>query len=173
MGVLVVGSENNFSELRSRLFDGRVSTAVARRASKALAEANPHVDLSSLVPGTVLTIPDVPEIPARAELSLDDSVRDGVAGIATALTGTLVALRDEAALLEREARAERERTAEGLGDEAVKRAAAGDQDLAAALDAAARGLEDEEGATEGRRAGLEAAIEEFSGEIEALRKLAG
>lgn len=173
MGSLVVGSEKNFGDLHARLFEGRVAAAVLRRASDALARANPHVDLDALAPGTILTIPDVAEIPDRGALSLDDSVRDGVAGIANELTSSLAGLRDDAERLEHEARTERKQTLAAFDDDLVRRAADGNQDLAAALDAARAAIEREDAEADDRLAGLAQSIDGWSAEIETLHKLAG
>lgn len=173
MAVLVVGSEKDLSALQARLFTGRVSRARLQRAKAALAAANPHANLAKLEPGTVLTIPDIPEIPDRGALSLDDSVRGGVDGIAQELTDNLAGLLGEAKAQTRQARAERRETLAAFDDPLVRRAAKGNQDLAAALDAARTAIERDEADSEGRLKGVARSVDAWSAEIEELRKLAG
>jgi len=173
MAVLVVGSEKNLSDLQARLFTGRASGARLQRAKAALAAANPHADLGKLKPGTVLTIPDVPEIPDRGALSLDDSVRGGVDGIATELTNSLAGLLGEAKAQTKQERAGRKETLAAFDDPLVRRAAKGNQDLAAALEAARAAIERDEADAEGRLDGVARSVDAWTAEIEELRKLAG
>jgi hypothetical protein len=173
MAVLIVGSEKTFTDLRERLFTGRVSSANLQRAKAAIAAANPHADLGKLAPGTVLTIPDIPEIPDRGALSLDASVRDGVDSIAAQLTDGLAELFGDAKEQSRQSRAERKETLAAFDDPLVRRAAKGNQDLAAALQAAREALERDEAEAVVRLEGLAQSIDSWSAEIETLRKLAG
>ncbi len=173
MAVLVVGNEKNLTELRPRLFTGRVPAAALQRANAALVAANPHVDLAALVPGTVLTIPDVPEIPDRGALSLDPSVHGGVDAIAKELQRNLAAMLDEAEGVIRQERVEHKQTIAAFDDDLVHRAAEDNQDLAAALEAARDAIERAEAEASARLNGVRQAIERWNGEIETLRKLAG
>jgi vacuolar-type H+-ATPase subunit H len=174
MGILVVGNEKNFTALRDRLFTDRVpAAAVLRRANAALAAANPHADLGALVPGTVLTIPDVPELPDRGALSLDSSVHDGLTSLARELTSSLVAMRDEADGLIKEARVEHKQTIAAFDDDLVRRAADGDQELHAAIEAARSAIEQEEAGARDRLERLAQAADEWSKEIDELLTLAG
>ena len=87
MPVIIVGTEKNFAALRTRLFSGRVSNAKLQEVTEAVAEANPHVDLNSLKPGTVLTIPDSPHLSVSGDISLDDSTKELVDAVANAGVG--------------------------------------------------------------------------------------
>jgi hypothetical protein len=173
MAVLVVGNEKDLSELQARLFSGRVSGARLQRAQAALAAANPHADLAKLKPGTVLTIPDIPEIPDRGALSLDDSVAGGIDAIATELANSLADLLGEAKAQNRQERAERKETLAAFDDPLVRRAAKGNQDLAAALDAARAAIERDEADADGVLDGVAKSVDAWTAEIEELRKLAG
>jgi hypothetical protein len=173
MGILVVGNEKNFRDLRPRLFTGRVPAAALQRANAALAGANPHVDLGALQPGTVLTIPDVPEILDRGPLLLDASVQDRIAAVADELTSSLAAMRDEAKGQVRQARAEHKQTLAAFDDDLVRRAASGNPDLAAALDAARAAIEQDDADAAARLKGLSQSVDGWTAEIETLRKLAG
>jgi hypothetical protein len=173
MGILVVGSEKNFSDLQARLFGERVPAAALRRAHSALIAANPHAQLGALTPGTVLTIPDVPELPDRGALSLDSSVRDGLTRVARELTDDLAALRDEAKRQARDARGEHKRTLAAFDDARVRRAADGDEELRVSLDAARDAIEQEAAGLDDRLRDLGQAADEWSKEIEQLLELAG
>jgi hypothetical protein len=173
MGILVVGSEKNFSDLQARLFEKRVPAAVLRRANAALVAANPHANLGALLPGTVLTIPDVPELPDRGALSLDSSVGDGLARVAGEMTDSLVALRGEAEGLTEQAHAEHKRTLAAFDDKLVRRAAEADQELGAAIEAARNAIEQEAAGLDDRLRSLAAATDEWSAEIKELLSLAG
>lgn len=173
MGILVVGSEKNFSDLQARLFGERVPAAVVRRAHAALIAANPHAQLGALAPGTVLTIPDVPELPDRGALSLDSSVRDGLTSVARELTDSLAALRDEAEGLTRQAHDDHKRTLAAFDDKAVQTAAKRDQELGAALDTSRAAIEQEAAGLDERLRRLAQATDEWSAEIAELLTLAG
>jgi hypothetical protein len=173
MAVLVVGKEKSFSDLRARLLPGRRSAAALARAKAALVAANPHANLEALVPGTVLTVPDVPDIPDRGELSLDGGVRDDLASVADELMSGLAAMRGDAEALTRQERVDFKRTIGAFDDDLVRRAAAGDQDLAAALDAARAAVEQRQSESDARLELIAVAADEWTAEIKALLELAG
>lgn len=70
MPVLIVGKEKNLAQLRSRLIEGRLSREANERLTAAIRDANPHVDLKRLKPGTVLTIPKLPEVRLRPKIDV-------------------------------------------------------------------------------------------------------
>src|SRR6188472_2800717 len=107
MPVIIVGTEKNFTELRSRLFTGRVSNAKLQEVSEAIAAANPNVDLKALKPGTVLTVPDSPHLSVSGDISLDDSTKELIDAVAGAGTDALDDLVATARSAERDAAAER------------------------------------------------------------------
>ena len=107
MPVIIVGNEKNFTALRSRIFSGRVPTAAAQEVSDAIAAANPHVDLNKLEPGTVLTVPDLPHVKVAGDLSLDDTTKQVLAGIAQSGADALADIVAAAKSADRDAAAER------------------------------------------------------------------
>lgn len=168
MATLVVGSEKNLKDLRPRLFDGKVTAAVAKRAGAAIADANPGVDVDALMPGTVLAIPDLPELVLGPALA-DDALHDGLAGSDEQLRASLKALSKEAAVADRTERAERKKARAALGDPQVEDLAASDPELATEVEDARRALEAEDGAAKDRAAALDEAIAEWTAELDALR----
>jgi hypothetical protein len=100
MAQLIVGEEKNLTQLNPRLFRGRVSSNAKAKVTEAIREANPHVDPNRLEPGTVLTIPDLPEVDVRGDLSLDEISKQTIAVATSYLQATL----QEMAAAEREER---------------------------------------------------------------------
>ena len=169
MPIVVVGAERNFAALRSRLFSGRVSTAAAGRVADALRRANPHIDLDDLRPGTVLTVPDLPEVSVERELSLDEASSRAVDALFEAGTEALEGLVAAAQVLERERAAERKQLAKALDSREVRAAASQDPALAADLEATRGAVADEEAAAKERAAALKRARAEWGEELEALK----
>lgn len=112
-------------------------------------------------------------LPDRGALSLDPGVRDRLTRVARELTDELAALREEANGQTRPAHAEHKRTLAAFDDDNVRRAADGDQELAAALDAARGAIEQEDAGLDDRLRSLAEATDEWSKEIEQLLELAG
>lgn len=170
MATLVVGSETNLKDLRPRLFAGKATAAVAKRTGAAIAEANPHVDIDALTPGTVLEIPDLPDVTVGPVLA-GDPLHSGTATVDTELRASLAALRKEAAVVERSARAQRKAASAALDDPQVAELAKENPELASNIEAARIALKDADGAAKDRAAALEAAIAEWTAELDALRQV--
>jgi len=167
MATLVVGSETNLKDLRPRLFAGKATAAVATRTGAAIAEANPHVDIDALTPGTVLEIPDLPEVsvgPALAEDPLHGTSDEQ-------LRASLDGLRKEAAVAERSARAQRKAARAALDDRAVAELAKQNPELASNIEAARAALKDADAGAKDRAAALDAAIADWTAELDALRRV--
>jgi hypothetical protein len=170
MPLLIVGDEENFAALRSRLFERRVSNAIAKRVADALKAANPHADLDNLRPGVVLTVPELPEI-AIADLSLDDTVDRAVETLRADLAAAIEALQRSAAERAREAAAERKRILPLFDAEEVRAAAGRDDALAADLAAAQEAIEADAAAAKVRTTELKKAVEEWAAELDALNAI--
>jgi hypothetical protein len=170
MPVIIVGNEKNYAALRPRLFSGRVPAAAAREISAAVAAANPHADLSALKPGTILTIPDLPHVSASGDISLDDTTKEVLAGIASTGSDALDDIVAAARSVERTAAAERKQLTATLAskdlDNARKDKALGDD-----LKAVQKAVDDEEAAAKQRAADLQAARAEWSAELKTLQGL--
>jgi hypothetical protein len=170
--VLVVGSEKSFKDLRRRLFaDASVSSAAAKRVRDALVEANPHVDLARLRPGTVLTIPDRPEIHAVEDLSLGGVVQTSLDDAARALDELVAEAASAASGADREERAGIEDALRALDDDTVGRQASADPDAERALEQAVSGLKRAADAFEERKALRAASVEAWRAELSELRAL--
>src|ERR1700740_341293 len=93
MRAMGVGNANTFAALRSRLFTGRVSNTTVHEVTTAIEAANPHVDLNALQPGTVLTVPDLPKVRGRGDLSLDETTRQALRAVLETAATTLEQLQ--------------------------------------------------------------------------------
>jgi len=66
MRYAVAKDETDILELTARIFKikGRGATAASRQAEQALRQANPHLrDLTKIKPGTLIVIPEIPDLP--------------------------------------------------------------------------------------------------------------
>jgi len=173
MPVIIVGTEKNFTELRSRLFTGRVSNARLQEITQAVAEANPHVDLKALKPGTVLTIPDSPHLSVSGDISLDDSTKELIDAVAAAGSDALDDLVATARAADRNAAAERKQLTATLAKPDLAAAAKRDKALGDDLKALGKAVDDDEQASKGRTAALEEATTSWKAELESLKGLLG
>jgi len=171
MPVIIVGNEKNFAALRSRIFSGRVPSAAAREVTEAIAAANPHADLEKLEPGTVLTIPDVPHVKVSGELSLDDTSKQVLAGIAQASTDALEDILAAARAAEKNAATERRELTAALGAKELDDAAKQDKDLDSDVKAVRKAVDDEEKLAKTRLAALQEASKQWTAELKSLEGL--
>lgn len=171
MPILVVGTEKNFAALRSRLFEGKVSSKVAREVAHAIREANPHVDLDKLEPGTVLTVPDAPEVAVHGDLSLDETSNAALEGLSKAGKEAIKALASAASARAKAAQAERRNVIAALDGDAVQRAASSDEKLASDLASARERIEEAEVTDKERAARLKRAQREWAAGLDALTNL--
>jgi hypothetical protein len=171
MPVIIVGNEKNFTALRSRIFSGRVSTAAAQEVSAAIAAANPHVDLNKLEPGTVLTVPDLPSVKVSGDLSLDDTTKQVLQGIAQAGSDALDDIVAAARSAERDAAAERKQLTATLSSTELGGAAGRNKDLGDDVKAVQKAVSDEEKAAKDRTAALQQASDTWNAELKTLQGL--
>jgi hypothetical protein len=171
MAVIVVGTEKNFAALRPRLFTGRVSTAAVKETTEALAAANPHVDFEALQPGTILTVPDLPHVSVKGDVSLDDTTKQLLEGLANAGASALEDLIATARKAERGAAAERKQLATTLSSKELEAAVRKDKTLAPEFKAARDAVDEEEKQAKVRAEALDAARTDWSAELKALKGL--
>jgi hypothetical protein len=173
MPVIIVGTEKNFAALRTRLFSGRVSGARLQEVTAAVAEANPHADLNSLKPGTILTIPDSPHLSVSGDISLDDTTKELVDAVANGGSGALDDLVAAARVADRNAAAERKQVVATLARPELGEAAKKDQALSEDLKAVKKAVDDDEAQAKKRTAGLQEAAASWKSELESLKGLLG
>jgi hypothetical protein len=171
MPVIIVGNEKNFTGLRSRIFSGRVPTAAAKEVSDAIAAANPHVNLDKLEPGTVLTVPDLPHVKVAGDLSLDETTKEVLAGIAQSGADALDDLLAAARSAERDAAAERKQLTATLSSKDVSDAGGRNKDLGDDVKAVQKAVADEEKAAKDRATALQDASTSWSAELKTLQGL--
>jgi hypothetical protein len=173
MPVIIVGTEKNFAALRTRLFSGRVSSARLQEVTDAVAEANPHADLSALKPGTILTIPDSPHLSVSGDISLDDSTKELVDAVANAGSQALEDLVAAARVADRNAAVERKQLVATLARPELAEVAKKDQALSEDLKAVRKAVDDNEAQAKKRTAGLQEATTSWKSELESLKVLLG
>lgn len=171
MPIVIVGNERNFGELRGRLFAGSVSSKVVDEVAAEVKVANPDVDLEHLEPGTVLTIPELPRVNVRGEVSLDESTRTSLSEVASVAKEALEGLVSSGNEREREKAKERKNLRAALESNEVEKAARQDKKLAADVAAVRETLEKEEGRAKERAALLQKAQVEFASGLDALMEL--
>jgi predicted nucleic acid-binding Zn-ribbon protein len=171
MAVIIVGTEKNFAALRPRLFSGKVSTSAVKETTEALAAANPDVDLQALQPGTILTVPDLPHVSVKGDVSLDDTTKQMLEGLANAGASALDELVATARTVERDAAAERKQLAAALSAKELDAAVRTDKTLGADLKAAQSAVDDAEQQARARATALDEARADWSKELKALQGL--
>jgi hypothetical protein len=171
MPVIIVGNEKNFTALRSRIFSGRVPTAAAQEVSDAIAAANPDVDLNKLEPGTVLTVPDLPQVKVAGDLSLDDTTKQVLEGIAQSSADALADIVAAAKSADRDAAAERKQLTATLSSTQLGGAAGQNKDLADDIKAVQKAVADEEKASKDRATALQQASDAWNAELKTLQGL--
>lgn len=171
MPVIIVGTEKNFTALRSRIFSGRVSTAAAKEVSEAIAAANPDVDLNKLQPGTVLTVPDNPHVKVSGDLSLDDTTKQILDGIAQSAADALDDIATAARSADRDAAAERKQLTATLASTELGAAGGRTKDIGDDIKAVQKSVADEEKAAKDRATALQQASDAWNAELKSLQGL--
>jgi len=171
MAVLVVGAEKNFAAVRARIVTGTMSSAAAKRITDAFRKANPGVDLDKLSPGTVLVVPDLPELKTRGDITLDDGVMEAADFALSNATEALDGLVETATRQWREAAAERRRVAKAMDAGEVRETADRTPGLLEDLDMARRALEEDEAADRDHAAALKKAQAQWREDLKAFREL--
>jgi hypothetical protein len=176
MPTIVVGNEKNFSALRPVLFQGRVPAATATEVADAIKEANPHIDLERLQPGTVITIPEgLPGVvvePQPAVVVSPGSTDPPIRAVPAHGKLELDALADASKAAEVAARTDRKRLAKAFDSSALDAAMKRDKQLASAVAAARDALAEEEGAAKERTAELKKAQTEWQAGLDDLAERA-
>jgi hypothetical protein len=170
MAIIVVGQEKNFAALRPRLFAARVSNKTAGAVAAEIRAANPHANLDRLTPGTVLRVPEAPSVRVRGELSLDETTKSAIEGVANHGKSVLGELAGAAEQREKEATAERKAVLKAL--EAVGTGTAGrarDKELAKDLENARKALTEEEDRAKERSATVQKAQAEWTAALDELK----
>jgi hypothetical protein len=172
MPVLVVGTERNFAGLRRRLFPGRrLPKATAARVADAIRAANPHADLDALRPGTVLSIPDLPEITVDTGPSVADTAAAATADVRGPLGPVLEELMTAARAREEQDAKERAALRGLLDRREVADATGADADLARDVEEIRAAVTAEEEAAPARQEALHRAHAEWRVELDALEEL--
>jgi hypothetical protein len=167
--IIVVGQEKNFAALRPRLFATKVSNKTAGEVSAEIRKANPHANLDRLTPGTVLTVPAAPSVRVRGDLSLDETTKSAIEGVANHGKSLLADLAGAAEQREKEAKAERKAVLKALDGVSTKVGRTTDKDLAKNLESARKALNEEEDRAKERSATLKKAQGEWTAALDELK----
>jgi len=168
MRVFVVKNETSADDVRRRLLKPGVSAARAKTLEDGVRAANPHVDLDALRPGTVLIVPDHPD------LAPDESGSTTLGGAGMSVDQLTAALPRVAAVVERGAEAARRRGEElrrALDTREVRRAAESDDRLRAEVDRLADVVEDEQRRAEAWAAAVRAQSDRWQAALNNLKQL--
>jgi hypothetical protein len=172
MPTIVVGSEKNFSALRPVVFERRVSADVAREATEAIKEANPHVDLDRLEPGTVITVPEgLPGVKVEPQPAVVVSTEPGgpVGALPSRGKVELDALAEAAKARDTAAKGDRRQVAKALNSTKLAAAMKRDQQLAADVEAARNAMAEEDARAKERAAELKKAQAEWQAGLASLQ----
>lgn len=171
MPVLVVGGEKTLAALDRRLFKAGVPADAIARVHQAIRDENPDIDFDHLRPGLVVRLARLPELRARADLSLDESMAEAVSAAGRSLESDLKDLAAAAQDRLSDDAEERRELAQQLQSREVQAAASKDDGVMAALRSAEEGIAEEEAADERRRAVVEHAVAEWTGELPTLDRV--
>ena len=172
MPTIVVGTEKNFSALRPVILERRVSADVAKQAEEAIKEANPHVDLDTLRPGTVIAVPEgLPGVKVEPEVSVVITTDPGgpVGVLPSRGKVELDALAAAAKESEAAGRNDRRRLVKALDSPQLAAAMKDDQQLAADVEAARNAMADEDAKAKERAAELKKAQTEWQAGLASLQ----
>src|SRR5262249_18444460 len=131
----------------------------------------PHVDLNKLEPGTVLTVPDLPSVKVSGDLSLDDTTKQILAGIAQAGADALGDVVAAAKSAERDAAAERKQLTATLSSTELVGVAGRNKDLGDTVKGVQKAVADEEKAAKDRTTALQQASNAWNAELKTLQGL--
>ena len=171
MAVLVVGNERNLAGIRARIVTGTVSRAAAKRIGEAFRQANPGVDFDALRPGTILTVPSIPELSEHAGLSLDDAVGKAADTAVANASEILDGLGEVAARLMKQARAERREVAKAMDGEGVRGAIERIRGLGDDVEAVHRAIDQAEAESKDRAAAVRKARDQWGEELKEFRAI--
>jgi len=172
MPVMVVGREGTLEELDRRLFRTGVSDAAVKRLRAAIRAENPDVDFANLRPGTVIRLPNAPELRARDDLSFDENIAEAVGATRDQLTSELKDLAVTVRGRQRDAAAARKTARSLLGSREVRAAAAQDAGVARAVESVESALTSEDEADSQRQETARAAVSQWADGLAALDRLA-
>jgi hypothetical protein len=171
MAVLVVGSEKNLAGIRARLVTGNVSRAAAKRIADAFRHANPGVNFDALQPGTILSVPPIPELSKHANVSFDDAVGHAADAVVANASEILDTLGETAARLVKEARGERREVAKAIDTDEVRAAIERIRGLGDDVEAVSRAIEQAEAEAKDRAAVVRRAADQWAKDLKELGTL--
>jgi len=165
--LFVVTDQKNVSALARSVLTSRASAATRSAAVEAIRRANPHLDLESLQPGTVVIVPRVTGLKARAE----DPVGDVTGDLAGRVREGLEALVSAAQAGEEQRVAEKKEAQEVLGSAAVKRLSASSPELEENVASVRATFKQDDTEAKRQLTAMDSASQRWAADLEALRGL--
>ena len=173
MAMMIVGSEKNLSQLKPRLFTGRVSRASLAKVNAAVVAANPTVDVTRLKPGMVLTIPDVPDVKMEADLSVDDITRKSIEQVSQQFDAALETAAGASVAALKRSKAERAKISKVIGSAQVTRATRSNKELASEVKATKAALAAQDELDKAQSISTKNALRQWAKDLDNLRSLIG
>src|SRR5262245_21241318 len=163
MRMVVVGTEKDMAELRTRVVRPGVPEAQSRSAEASIRAANPHLDLDRLRPGAVVVLPDHPDVAA-----------DAAGGAVAALDAVGAALPKANEVVREGTRAAVARGADlarALADRDVAHAAAADANLRAEVTRLTEAVGEQRRRAQEWSAAVAGSMASWQAAVDKLRKL--
>lgn len=165
--LFVVTDQKDVSAVARSVLTSRASAATRSAAVEAIRRANPQLDLESLQPGTVVIVPRVTGLKARAE----DPVGDVTGDLAERVREGLEALVSAAQAGEEQRVTEKKEAQEVLGSASVKRLAASSPELEENVASVRATFKQDDAEAKRQLAAMDAAAQRWAADLEALRGL--
>jgi hypothetical protein len=167
--LFVITHQADAAAISQSLLGGRVGAAKREAVIAALRRANPAIDLDAVQPGTIIVIPDLPDINAVSE----DPVAGAVDDLLTRTNGAVQQLRGAADAAEQQRRVDADEARAILGSAEVEQQSGNLPELKANVESVRAELDKDDAEAEAGREEFERASESWLRDLEVLRKLTG
>jgi hypothetical protein len=167
--LFVITHQADATAISQSLLSGRVGAAKREAVIAAIRRANPTIDLDTVQPGTIIVIPDLPDVNDVG----DDPVAGAVDDLLTRTSDAVQQLRDAADSAEQHRRADADDVRALLDSAEVEQQSAHRPELTANVESVRAELDTDDAAAEAGRAEFERASQSWLRDLEVLRKLTG
>jgi hypothetical protein len=168
---IVIENERSLAGLNRRLFRRGTPAAEIDRLHDRIRADNPGVDFENLRPGTVVRVPDSPDVRVRPESTFQDTVAEGLERLRGEAERDVASRRKAAREELKGSAAERRAMAKHLGTRRIRSVLEKFPDLAPTVDGAREALLADAEDDLRRAEAAEAAAEQWAAELEVLRRL--
>ena len=168
---IVIENERSLAGLNRRLFRRGTPREEIDRLHDRIRADNPEVDFENLRPGTVVRVPDSPDLRVRPESTFQDTVAEGLERLRGEAEQDVASRREVAREELKGSVAERRAMAKRLGSRRVRAVVEKFPDLAPTVDGAREALLVDAEDDLRRAEAVEAATEQWAAELEILKRL--